>query len=30
MAFFKRLKQSLLKFDDPEAITKQLTASIKR
>ena len=30
MAFFKRLKQSLLKLDDPVAISKQLTPLIKR
>ena len=30
MDFFKSLRQSLLKFNDPEAITKQLTALIKR
>ena len=29
MNFFKRLGQSFLKFNDPEAISKQLAALIK-
>ena len=30
MDFFKRLGQPFLKFKDPEAISKQLAALIKR
>ena len=30
MEFFKSLEQFLLKFNDPEAICKQLAALIKR
>ena len=29
MNFLKRLRQSFLKFNDPEAISKQLAPSIK-
>ena len=30
MALFKSLEQSFLKFNDPEATSKQLTVLIKR
>ena len=30
MDFYKSFEQSFLTFDDPQAITKQLTALVKR